>query len=101
MAFGTKDRADGGPNGPNRESRSAADDSDQGEGIPLLRARSKAKEFRAKFDELHQSVEQLGLLSTVDLEQRQPTLETEIDRLTAEIASERADAVASVEREAA
>jgi uncharacterized small protein (DUF1192 family) len=75
--------------------------SEEAGGIPLFRARSKAKEFRAKYEQLYDSVEQLGLLSTIELEQRQAGLQTEIEKLSAELARERADATASVERETA
>lgn len=43
-------------------------------GIPLFRARSKAKEFRAQLDELRRCVDWLNLLSTIELEERKVTL---------------------------
>jgi uncharacterized small protein (DUF1192 family) len=95
---------------PGTDSSTAALDQDGGSlpehseghgGIPLFRARSKAKEFRAKYEQLYDSVEQLGLLSTIELEQRQAGLQAEIEKLSVELARERAGATASVERETA
>ncbi|HEY5046263.1 MAG TPA: DUF4041 domain-containing protein [Solirubrobacteraceae bacterium] len=73
---------------------------DESKGIPLFRARSMAKEFRAQLEDLRDRVDHLGLLSTVELEQRKATLETETVELAGSLARERERAVASVEKEA-
>jgi hypothetical protein len=73
---------------------------DESKSIPLFRARSKAKEFRAQFEDLRDRVDHLGLLSAVELEQRKATLEAETNELAASLARERAEAVATVEKEA-
>ncbi len=82
------------------ESGSRQDQRDASKSIPLFRARSKAKEFRAQFEDLRDRVDHLGLLSAVELEQRKATLEAEANELEASLARERAEAVASVEKEA-
>ncbi len=101
MVFRAKDQADVPSKEPPAAASADGTSAGRDESIPLFRARSKAKEFRAKFDELHQSVEKLGLLTTVELEERQTALRSEIETLTAAITRERADAVAAVERDAA
>ena len=73
---------------------------DESKSIPLFRARSKAKEFRAQLEDLRNHVDHLGLLSAVELERRKATLEAETNELAASLARERAEAAASVEEEA-
>jgi Domain of unknown function (DUF4041)/T5orf172 domain len=81
-----------------REGQAGKDD---GEGIPLFRARSKAKEFKAQLDDIRKRVEHLGLLSAVELEDRRASLLKETHELDASLRLRRADATAEVERETA
>lgn len=67
-------------------------------GIPLFRARSKAKEFRAQLDALRTRVDSLGMLSAVELEERRAALETEVQELASRVERERTEAVASIKR---
>lgn len=81
--------------GDTQARRAAAD-----EDIPLFRARSKAKEFRAKLDELQTQVEHLGLLTAVELEQQRATLQAETEQLRVELERDRAEAAAKLEKDA-
>lgn len=67
-------------------------------GIPLFRARSKAKEFRAQLDALRTRVDSLGILSAVELEERKAALQAEVTELDSRVLRDKAEAVASVER---
>ena len=69
--------------------------------IPLFRARSKAKEFRAQLEELRGRVDRLNLLSTIELEERKVTLVSETEQLAASLERERAETAATIERETA
>jgi uncharacterized small protein (DUF1192 family) len=68
-------------------------------GIPLFRARSKAKEFRAQLDSLRERMDHMGLLSALELEERKALLERETEELAAGLARKRENAVLDVERE--
>jgi hypothetical protein len=70
-------------------------------GIPLFRARSKAKEFRAQLEELRGRVDRLNLLSTIELEERKVTLQSETEQLAASLERECAETAATIERETA
>jgi len=66
--------------------------------IPLFRARSRAKELIAELAELKGRVDHLAILSTIELEERTTRLQSEADKLSAELARQRADAAAEIER---
>src|SRR6185312_6133525 len=80
--------------GANGEERAAVAEG----GIPLFRARSKAKEFRAQLDALRTRVDSLGMLSALELEERKAALETEVEGLGSRVEREKAEAVASIEQ---
>ena len=66
--------------------------------IPLFRARSRAKELVAELAELKGRVDHLGMLSTIELEERTSRLQSEADNLSAELERQRADAAAEIEK---
>ncbi len=67
-------------------------------GIPLFRARSKAKEFRAQLDALKTRVDSLGILSAVELEERRASLQADGDALKSKLERDKTEAVAIIER---
>lgn len=62
-------------------------------GIPLFRAGSQGKEFRAQSDELRRRVDWLNLLSTIELEERKVTLRQRAARVLLRDACRGQDAV--------
>jgi uncharacterized small protein (DUF1192 family) len=92
---------DAAPSGDAATSPGVAGPKDDDKEIPLFRARSKAKEFRAQLDEMRRRVDHLGLLSAIELEQRKATLTKETDELAADLAQQKSQAIAAVEQAAA
>jgi hypothetical protein len=69
--------------------------------VPLFGARKRARALAQEIDRLREAQERLGILSVVELEKRKEELEAEIPVLEGQLAQQRADAAAVLEREAA